>query len=153
MFFFFQAEDGIRDIGVTGVQTCALPILSRFTRDLLPNMSFTPDSRAFIAAWNGKIMRVDVPSGRATEIPFTADIDLQLGALSKFDYPVNDSTLTVAQIRGARPSPDGRRLAFTALDKLWVMDLPGCPQGARDLSRAAGGCAPRRLTRSPHEIG
>src|SRR3712207_8119579 len=27
MIFFFQAEDGIRDIGVTGVQTCALPIL------------------------------------------------------------------------------------------------------------------------------
>src|SRR3712207_9548335 len=26
MMFFFQAEDGIRDIGVTGVQTCALPI-------------------------------------------------------------------------------------------------------------------------------
>src|SRR3712207_5463624 len=26
MCFFFQAEDGIRDIGVTGVQTCALPI-------------------------------------------------------------------------------------------------------------------------------
>src|SRR3712207_1247416 len=28
-FFFFQAEDGIRDIGVTGVQTCALPILGK----------------------------------------------------------------------------------------------------------------------------
>src|SRR3712207_5518522 len=28
-FFFFQAEDGIRDIGVTGVQTCALPISDR----------------------------------------------------------------------------------------------------------------------------
>src|SRR5438445_11549496 len=27
--FFFQAEDGIRDIGVTGVQTCALPISRR----------------------------------------------------------------------------------------------------------------------------
>src|SRR3712207_7948281 len=27
VIFFFQAEDGIRDIGVTGVQTCALPIL------------------------------------------------------------------------------------------------------------------------------
>src|SRR5690349_22857252 len=26
-FFFFQAEDGIRDLYVTGVQTCALPIL------------------------------------------------------------------------------------------------------------------------------
>src|SRR3989442_11701858 len=29
VFFFFQAEDGIRDADVTGVQTCALPILSR----------------------------------------------------------------------------------------------------------------------------
>src|SRR5256884_4806949 len=28
-FFFFQAEDGIRDVAVTGVQTCALPILKR----------------------------------------------------------------------------------------------------------------------------
>src|SRR5687768_18032706 len=27
--FFFQAEDGIRDVAVTGVQTCALPILAR----------------------------------------------------------------------------------------------------------------------------
>src|SRR5699024_12315780 len=27
-YFFFQAEDGIRDRNVTGVQTCALPILS-----------------------------------------------------------------------------------------------------------------------------
>src|SRR2546429_2435059 len=28
LFFFFQAEDGIRDVAVTGVQTCALPILN-----------------------------------------------------------------------------------------------------------------------------
>src|SRR5699024_12132645 len=31
LFFFFQAEDGIRDRNVTGVQTCALPILSSST--------------------------------------------------------------------------------------------------------------------------
>src|SRR6266576_4775394 len=29
IFFFFQAEDGIRDLYVTGVQTCALPILQQ----------------------------------------------------------------------------------------------------------------------------
>src|SRR5712675_3057107 len=29
LFFFFQAEDGIRDVAVTGVQTCALPIYLR----------------------------------------------------------------------------------------------------------------------------
>src|SRR5256885_12060899 len=31
--FFFQAEDGIRDYKVTGVQTCALPICAVFLRD------------------------------------------------------------------------------------------------------------------------
>src|SRR5437773_7902230 len=35
-FFFFQAEDGIRDRDVTGVQTCALPISRRARRRRLP---------------------------------------------------------------------------------------------------------------------
>src|SRR5256885_15495576 len=37
MFFFFQAEDGIRDYKVTGVQTCALPIFTpeEFSRILI----------------------------------------------------------------------------------------------------------------------
>src|SRR5690625_7401187 len=33
MYFFFQAEDGIRDGHVTGVQTCALPIYVELDRD------------------------------------------------------------------------------------------------------------------------
>src|SRR5256885_7600392 len=33
-FFFFQAEDGIRDYKVTGVQTCALPICQAPRKDL-----------------------------------------------------------------------------------------------------------------------
>src|SRR6266511_6227667 len=35
VFFFFQAEDGIRDFHVTGVQTCALPISPRRSRAVL----------------------------------------------------------------------------------------------------------------------
>src|SRR5205085_7443107 len=35
-FFFFQAEDGIRDLTVTGVQTCALPICRRVSGGALP---------------------------------------------------------------------------------------------------------------------
>src|SRR6266498_4470018 len=35
--FFFQAEDGIRDADVTGVQTCALPIWRRWPRREEPN--------------------------------------------------------------------------------------------------------------------
>src|SRR5690606_39664955 len=34
-FFFFQAEDGIRDFHVTGVQTCALPISARTASKLM----------------------------------------------------------------------------------------------------------------------
>src|SRR3712207_6434469 len=40
--FFFQAEDGIRDIGVTGVQTCALPISEKAT--------LRPEGRRILAA-------------------------------------------------------------------------------------------------------
>src|SRR5205807_5171624 len=35
-FFFFQAEDGIRDYKVTGVQTCALPILIAADEGIMP---------------------------------------------------------------------------------------------------------------------
>src|SRR2546430_11896335 len=39
MFFFFQAEDGIRDLTVTGVQTCALPIFANRPLDpVLPRL-------------------------------------------------------------------------------------------------------------------
>src|SRR5260221_1721212 len=41
-FFFFQAEDGIRDHCVTGVQTCALPILNRLAQED-PSFQVTTD--------------------------------------------------------------------------------------------------------------
>src|SRR5438132_8230394 len=45
LIFFFQAEDGIRDLCVTGVQTCALPILETSTPEPSPGASVIP-SRA-----------------------------------------------------------------------------------------------------------
>ena len=48
-FFFFQAEDGIRDIGVTGVQTCALPIWgNKVTYILLPNKNIAMTNTVLI---------------------------------------------------------------------------------------------------------
>ncbi len=93
-------------------------------RDAYPASAFTPDSSAVITSYGGKIWRVAVPSGEATEIPFTARVEQQLGPLVKFDYPIDDQKLTVSQIRGARPSPDGQRVVFTALDRLYIADLP-----------------------------
>jgi len=104
-------------------------IESRGSRDLLPGYSWTPDSKGIVLAHHGKIWNVDVATGRQTMIPFTAEVDQMIGDLVRFDYEVNDSVLTVRQIRGARPSPDGRRLTFSALDHLWIMDLPsGTPK-------------------------
>src|SRR6266498_668738 len=44
VFFFFQAEDGIRDADVTGVQTCALPIYNLW--DLSPMSPMSPIFRS-----------------------------------------------------------------------------------------------------------
>src|SRR6266550_7329330 len=46
--FFFQAEDGIRDVAVTGVQTCALPICTRHVQRLAREngLMFAPDPGA-----------------------------------------------------------------------------------------------------------
>src|ERR1022692_1352226 len=41
-FFFFQAEDGIRDYKVTGVQTCALPICCACCRSANPRACYKP---------------------------------------------------------------------------------------------------------------
>ena len=94
---------------------------SRATLDLLPGMSFTPDAAHVIASYGGKIWKLPIAGGEAEEIPFRVQFDLALGPRVDFDYPIEDTpTLTVRQIRDAAPSPEGDRLAFTALDRLWV---------------------------------
>src|SRR3712207_8307470 len=59
-FFFFQAEDGIRDIGVTGVQTCALPI----SGSCVPDRSGSCDRRRGGAVPSHTRSRRGRPAGR-----------------------------------------------------------------------------------------
>src|SRR5690606_40496613 len=59
-FFFFQAEDGIRDFHVTGVQTCALPIyVARRIVDKAddPDVHLIGFPGCYPNAYAGKIMR------------------------------------------------------------------------------------------------
>src|SRR2546429_3624336 len=55
VIFFFQAEDGIRDVAVTGVQTCALPILIGFIGGVTDALDLRSATRArlFVATVNG----------------------------------------------------------------------------------------------------
>jgi Tol biopolymer transport system component len=104
---------------------------SRPNRDVVPTYSFTPDSKSIVLAHHGHFYRADVATGHETLIPFTADVELMIAGPAHQTYTIPDSTITVRQIRDVTPSPDNKRLAFTALDRVWIMDLPnGKPRRA-----------------------
>ncbi|MDZ4673042.1 MAG: hypothetical protein SGI84_01225, partial [Gemmatimonadota bacterium] len=91
---------------------------------VMPNPAWLRDGSAILTSYGGKIWRVSVASWQATLIPFSADVEQYLGPLSLFQYPITDS-FAVRQIRDPAPSPDATRLAFTALDKLYLTNLSG----------------------------
>lgn len=97
---------------------------------VLPAMSFTPDSKQLVASYDGKIYAISIEENMAKEIPFTVDVALDMGPRLSFKYPIKDDQEAFAtQIRDAKPSPDGSKLAFTALNRLYVMDFPnGTPK-------------------------
>jgi Tol biopolymer transport system component len=103
---------------------------SRAPLDVLPGYSFTPDSRSIVVSYGGEIWRVPVDGAAPAKIPFTVAAEVAVGPEVRFAWRVNDSaTFTARQIRGAVPSPDGTKLAFTAVDRLYVMDWPsGTPR-------------------------
>jgi Tol biopolymer transport system component len=132
-----DAETGLvlRELATGEERWLAYPIQrddqeSEATMDVLPGYAFTPDSRAVVMSYGGEIWRVPVDGSPATKIPFTVNAEIPVGPEVAFQYPIDDTpTFTVKQIRDAVPSPDGRRLAFTALDRVYVMDLPaGTPR-------------------------
>ena len=97
---------------------------------VLPGMAFTPDSKNLVASYGGKIYSINIDSNSSVEIPFEVDVTLELGPQLSFKYPIEDTKEAfVTQIRDGVPSPDGSKLAFTALNRLYVMDLPnGTPK-------------------------
>ncbi|HMA42561.1 MAG TPA: amidohydrolase family protein [Gemmatimonadales bacterium] len=128
----YDTETGLRlrNLATGDEKWLAYPVTrddqeSRFTRDLEPGSAFTPDSKALITSYGGKIWRIDIPSGTATAIPFTAHVEQRLGPLVRFVNHVDTGAVQARQIRDARLSPDGRRIVFSALDRLYVTDLAG----------------------------
>lgn len=92
---------------------------------VLPAMSFTPDSKFVVCTYGGKIMKVAIEGGQAMEVPFLVDTELDFGPRVEFNYPISDEPTMIAnQIRDPQRSPDGKQLAFTVLNRLYVMDYP-----------------------------
>src|SRR5205085_5570468 len=108
-FFFFQAEDGIRDLTVTGVQTCALPILIEHHRRPNPGLTpmmlnhaawVTPDA-AVTAEFYTRIMGMDLVS---TVIEDTSpSTGLQIPYFHLFFRMADGSTLAFFEAPGVLP--------------------------------------------------
>lgn len=133
----FETKTGlvIRDLKTGDEEWLAYPIQrddqeSIASLGVLPAMSFTPDSKNLVVFYGGKLNNISLTDKKATPIPFEVDLDLELGPELLFKYPIeDDATAQVTQIRDAVPSPDGSKLAFTALNRLYVMDFPnGAPK-------------------------
>ena len=103
---------------------------SRAPMDAYPGYSFTPDSRAIIVSYGGEIWRVPVDKSAPTKIPFEAEVKLEMGPEVKFSWRVDTaSAFTAKQVRDIAPSPDGSKLAFSTLDRVYVVTLPnGTPE-------------------------
>jgi Tol biopolymer transport system component len=98
---------------------------SRFTRDLFPGYAFLPDSKEIVYNQDGKIRRLNITTGAETVIPFTAQVSQELGPKLDFPQKVEQGPVKVRLIQGPVESPDGKKLAFSAMTHLYVMDIPG----------------------------
>ena len=102
-------------------------------QDLLPRSVFTPDGKSLLLTQDGGFARVDLATGRATPIPFRAHVALDVGPDLRVPIRQETGPVRARLIQDPQPSPDGRRIAFSALGKVYVMEL-------------ARGAQPRRLT-------
>ena len=106
---------------------------SLFTRDFLPSYCFTPDSKEVVVTWGGKIHRVNIGNSEEHEIPFSAKVERDLGPELNLPLRVEDGPVQVRIIQAPVESPDGKRVVFSALTHLYVMDLPsGSPKRLTD---------------------
>jgi Tol biopolymer transport system component/imidazolonepropionase-like amidohydrolase len=92
--------------------------------DLLPGYSFTPDSNSVLFTREGHLQRVNVATRQVATIPFTAKVEQMIGPRVHTDWPIDDGPLTVHQMRWTNQSPDGKQIVFSAVGKVWAMNLP-----------------------------
>ena len=98
-----------------------------------PGYDWTPDGKSIVIWAGGKINSVDVASGRATNIPFSAHIHQTITDAVRFKQQVAPDSFDVKMLRWVSVSPDQRRVVYTSLGKLYLKELPnGKPHRVTD---------------------
>lgn len=102
---------------------------SGYTQRVLPGFSWSGDGRSVVITQGGKIRRVEVATGEVTTIPFTARVHREISEMAYRPFRIPDQELDVKFLRWHTGSPDGRRMVFQAVGRLWIVDLPsGTPR-------------------------
>jgi imidazolonepropionase-like amidohydrolase/Tol biopolymer transport system component len=92
-------------------------------RDLLPRFAFTPDSASVIANYGGRIQRIDVATGKPSEIPFTAHVNLPFGPYMRPELKQETGPVRARLIQTPSQSPDCSRIVFSALARIYLSAL------------------------------
>ncbi len=99
------------------------------TAGTYPSYDWMPNSQAIVIHQGGKIRRLDVGTGAVATIPFTARIHRVISEQAWAKNKLADGPVDVRFLRWASASPDGRTLAFQAIGRIWLQDLPnGTPR-------------------------
>ncbi len=89
-----------------------------------PGFSWTPDGKNIVIWAQGKIWRVDVASGKPTEIPFHVTSKQIVAKALRFPVTVGEATFPVKVIRWPQVTPAGNETVFQALGYLYKKTLP-----------------------------
>ncbi|MBM0170567.1 amidohydrolase family protein [Altererythrobacter sp. C41] len=90
-----------------------------------PNMDWTPDSRSVVFWAGGKLRRVNADGSGLSEIPFAIDDTRGVADAPHPVIPVAPDTFVAKMPKFAAISPDGGRVVFASLGKLYVKDTAG----------------------------
>ncbi len=90
-----------------------------------PNMDWTPDNRSIVFWAGGKIMRVNADGSDAVVIPFTIDDTRGVANSPHPVIAVAPDVFTTSIPKFASVSPDGRRVVFETLGKLYTTSING----------------------------
>ncbi len=94
-----------------------------------PNFSWMPNNSEIVFWSGGKINKIDVKTLAVTNIPFTANVNIDLAETVHFNNKIETETFTPKMIRHTITSPDGKYIVFSALGHLYKKMLPdGKPQ-------------------------
>ncbi|MGP1834921.1 amidohydrolase family protein [Shewanella frigidimarina] len=88
-----------------------------------PTMSWTKDNKHIVFWAKGKINKLDVDSKQITDIPFSVSTQRDIQPSVRFTQNLDKDEFDVKMLRMAQVSPDGEKVVFEALGKIWVRDI------------------------------